>query len=62
MLSAIAAVCLGIQVYLFSKGKVKSPHDVVDLASKGDRLAKVYVSLFILACVVFAGLVIKQIL
>ncbi|MDP1690699.1 MAG: hypothetical protein Q8L49_01835 [Burkholderiaceae bacterium] len=61
LLAAIAVLCLGIQVYLFSKRRIKSPHDVVALASTGDKVAKVYVYLFVLAGIVFAGLVLKQI-
>lgn len=61
LLVAIAVLCLGIQVYLFSKRRIKSPHDVIALASSGDTTAKAYVYLFILAVIIFAGLVVKQI-
>jgi hypothetical protein len=53
LLVALAAACLGINVYLLLTKQIADPHEVVALAKSGHRLARVYVALFVLALVVF---------
>jgi hypothetical protein len=54
-LLVLAAACLAILVYLLLTKQVRRPQDVTSAAQGGNKLARAYVALFVLALLLFAA-------
>lgn len=57
LLVLIAISCIMINVYMLLTKQIRNPHDMLESARHGNRLARVYVGLFFVAVAILLVLV-----
>lgn len=60
VLAAIAVTCLCIALFMVATKRASNPHHILELAGKGNRLARAYVGLFVAAVAVFLVFLAKR--